>query len=91
MDLLVPTAYDLTGHTALKLHFSKPNGTTVTKVGADGVTNNGSDAIGTLKYTIVSGDLDIEGTYTVVPEVTKSGKVLKGYPAVTFEVVGDFA
>jgi len=52
---LITIGYDFTGYSEITVHITKPDGTAVTKVTADGVTDNGDATAGVVKYPIESG------------------------------------
>lgn len=87
--ILLSTGIDLTGAT-LAIAFKKPGGSTVTKVGADGVTDNAAPTAGQIKYEFEAGVLDEVGAWQAVASVTIGGKAYKNVPAATFTVVDDF-
>ena len=87
--ILLSTGIDLTGAT-LQIDFKKPSGATITKVGADGVSDNGAPAAGQIKYEFEAAVLDEVGQWQAVANVTIGGKAYKNVPAATFTVVDDF-
>ncbi len=66
---------DLTGHSALELTFAKPDGTTVSKVDADGVTDNSAPTAKLIAYTIETGLLDQDGDWLVSGKLTTAAGV----------------
>jgi hypothetical protein len=91
MEILVPTGVDLTTATVLTLHFEKgDNGTVVSKVAADGVTDNAAPTEGKLYYKIEDELLDTAGKWKVVPAMTFGSDTMEGDPASYFEVVERF-
>ncbi len=92
MEILVPTGVeDLDTATVLTLHFEKgDNGTVVSKVAADGVTDNGAPLAGQLYYKIEVGILDTAVKWKVVPAMTFGTDVMEGDPPSYFEVVERF-
>ncbi len=74
-DLTVAMGIDLTGHTALAVNFTKPDGTAVSKVDADGVTDNSAPTAGAIAYTIESGVLDQDGVWLVSGKLTSASGV----------------
>lgn len=62
-DLIkIDTGQDLTGKVNLKVFITKPDGTVLTKLAADGVTFGDPDT-DHMNYRIQSGLLDIDGEY----------------------------
>lgn len=73
-DILIATGQDLTSATNLKVFVTKPDGTVLTKLAADGVAKTATPTDGIIKYEIENGLLDQDGTY-----------LFSGY----FEIPGD--
>ena len=69
-DITVDMNINLTGHTALAVEFTKPDGTSVTKVDTDGVTDNGAPTLKMLAYTIEQNLLDQDGDWQVSGKLT---------------------
>ena len=66
---------DLTGATALEMTFTKPDGTVVSTVDADGVTDNGAPSAKALAYTVEADLLDQDGNWLVSGKLTTAGGV----------------
>jgi hypothetical protein len=74
---------DLTGHTALTLYISKPDGTVVSKVDADGVTDNGAPTEKKIAYTTETALLDQDGDWLFSGKLTTASGVFSSpVPAV---------
>lgn len=54
-SLLITIGYDFTGYTEITVYLTKPDGTSVTKTTANGVTDNGDPTAGVVKYPVESG------------------------------------
>ena len=60
---------DISGATIKNIIFCKPDGTKVTKAGT--FTTDGTD--GLLQYTIVTGDLNLQGVWKIQGFITATG------------------
>lgn len=89
--------FDLSSYSELTLKFTKPDGTTVSKTTADGVTAPGSEVTDSdgnvfsaseyMEYDFESGVLDQSGQWTVQPIYNDAvPKTFKGEPK-TFSVL----
>lgn len=77
-EILVDTGVDITGATDTKIQCKKPDGTIV----AWTATISGTTK---LKYTIISGDFNQSGTYTLQASLILTGWTGRGETA-TFDV-----
>ncbi len=82
-DITVDMNIDLTGHTALTLYISKPDGSLVTKVDADGVTDNGAPTLKLMAYTVETTLLDQDGDWLFSGKLTTAAGIFSSpVPAV---------
>ena len=62
-------AQDISSYTAIAFIFRSPSGVSTSKVGA--FTTDGTD--GVVEYTLIAGDIDVEGVWRVQVLLTKAG------------------
>ena len=84
--ITVAMGIDLTNATALALTFTKPDGTQVIKVDADGVTDNSAPTVGAIAYTIETSVLDQDGVWFVSGKLTTASGIFSSPTPATYTV-----